>query len=110
MHDTVPFLGDINAHSEAEPAYKLADMASLLSEPLKAAGQDWNYSSSLPTVLTTVIGILLSTRFLTGLQSGYVKSATDSGSAAPWLPYWIPLIGHLFSFLWDPISFLRGAK
>jgi hypothetical protein len=26
------------------------------------------------------------------------------------LPYWIPLVGHLFSFLLDPVSFLRGAK
>jgi hypothetical protein len=91
-------------------SYKLEEMAALLSEPPAAAGQDWNYNTTLPAVITTIIGIVLSTRFLTGLQSGYIKSGIDSGSAAPWLPYWIPVVGHLFSFLLDPIAFLNGAK
>jgi hypothetical protein len=66
--------------------------------------------SVLAAFITTALTIIiLTTRLLTSTRS--LKSAgVDKGSHPPVLPYWIPFIGHLPQFLYDPEKLLRTAR
>jgi cytochrome P450 len=59
-------------------------------------------------VFSTLLLIVAATRLLSGHPSEYVKS---KDAQTVWmLPYWMPVVGHGFSFLYDPFSLMSKAR
>lgn len=58
----------------------------------------------------TVIGLLIALTFLLTYTTTLVKSSkllrsNDRGRKPPIAPYWIPFLGNLLPFVWDPFTY-----
>ncbi|OKL58765.1 hypothetical protein UA08_05865 [Talaromyces atroroseus] len=65
---------------------------------------------SLFILLAILVFSCLSTRTITGLQSKPQESGGGEPHRVRKLPYWIPILGHALSYLWDHRDFLLKAK
>ena len=66
---------------------------------------------SLFILIAILIFSILSTRTITGLQSQTYADFTDGEPRrVRKLPYWIPGIGHAFSYAWRHRDFLLDAQ
>jgi hypothetical protein len=68
--------------------------------------KDISIATTLPVVFITIIAVLLTTRFLTRVQS----EALAQGRRPLRIPYWIPFLGNLPGYLLSPISCLEHGK
>lgn len=67
----------------------------------------WEVLTALITTAITII--ILTTRLITG--NGSIQSAgAEKGSRPPMLAYWVPFVGHLPNFLYDPELLLQQAR
>ncbi|KAK1145453.1 hypothetical protein N8T08_004328 [Aspergillus melleus] len=61
-----------------------------------------------PGFFAVLLFVCISTRIITGLQSG--KAENEQTRRVRLVPYWFPWIGHGFSFIWNHVSLMGGAR
>jgi hypothetical protein len=73
-------------------------MGTVLKEwSVPATHQDWKLM-----IVLAVASTLLMTYLITSVQSAIAwRSHKEHGKRPPILPYWIPFVGNLISYLWD---------
>ena len=64
--------------------------------------------NKLLPIAITFICILVITRLISGAIGG--SKTTPNGSTPPMTPYWLPIIGHIFSFAFNSDSFMKWAR
>lgn len=66
--------------------------------------RDWELKTGALLLLT-----LLLTYLVTSLISSIAIRRKKNGKETPQMPYWVPFLGNLIPFLWDPPGFCAGA-
>jgi hypothetical protein len=67
--------------------------------------RDVSFTTTIPIVIVTIITVLL-TRYITGFD----LTNSNLKGAPPRIPYWIPILANLPSYLLGPTSFLEHCK
>ncbi|KAF2457317.1 cytochrome P450 [Lineolata rhizophorae] len=78
--------------------------------PIVDSAGSWFSSSPTMAVALTCLLIAVTTRYLSGRAANATKIQADGSVSPPTLPYWIPGIGHLFSFLFNNESLLQSYR
>ncbi|KAI9841921.1 MAG: hypothetical protein M1837_000307 [Sclerophora amabilis] len=61
-------------------------------------------------IVVTLLLISFTTRFYTSTYPGVKTSGSDGAKRVKMLPYWFPIIGHIFPLAFDPNKYMLGLK
>lgn len=65
---------------------------------------------SVPAFLATVLVVILLTRFLSSASGSTAASDGSVARKAHRLPYYFPVLGHIFEFFFSTEAFLNGLR
>ncbi|KAJ9642907.1 hypothetical protein H2199_004428 [Coniosporium tulheliwenetii] len=65
---------------------------------------------SVPAFLATVLFTILLTRFLSGLSANAAAPDGDAARKVRRVPYYFPVLGHIFEFFFGTEAFLNGLR